>query len=79
MGSGKGRGYKLPKRRREDSEDDVRCISEGEGEEDVRAIAEGESLDEESKYRGQGVEEGDELLMGKEPQLAEEGLGARGC
>ena len=79
MGSGERRSYKSPKRRREDGEDDGWWISEGEGEEDGRAIAEGEGLDEESNCRGQWVEEGDELLMGKGPQLAEEGLGAGGC
>ena len=26
-----------------------------------------------------GLEEGDELLMGKRPQLAEEGIGDGGC
>ena len=28
---------------------------------------------------GKGLEEGDELLMGKGIQLAEEGIGAGGC
>ena len=46
--------------------------------EDGRAIAEAEGLDEESNCRGQGVDQGDELLMGKGPQLAEEGLRAGG-
>ena len=79
MGSGKRRVYISPKRRKQYGEDDGRRISKGKGEADERAFAEGEGLDEEINYRGEGIEEGDELLMGKGPQLAEEGLGAGGC